>query len=354
VYQRALWTGVALAGTSLVWLFGCQQSALPSAPGALPPSLQSDVTPRLNASTYYAHGHLLERQGNLEQAVEQYREALKLSPTFVSARNRLGITLNKLGLHAEATAELRLAAQQAPLEAHIQNNLGFSLYLEGQHEEAALALQRAIDLKPEYHRAHMNRGMALARLERYDESLNEFRLATSEPDAYYNIAVVYSDAGRFADAARALETALQLNPEFVAAREQLHAVARAAAAAESQVQPKVAEDLAPWPEQGAVTEPARSDPVSLAADAELFEPGWAGSGGAAQTRVSGAAAVGLPRSRIPAYDAAGGELNLTADQAEIADLLEALVAAASARQNEAYARILCEIEDCLAAMQTQP
>jgi len=238
VYPRVLWTGVVVAGVCLAWSLGCQTQAPNTNPGALPSGLKTDATPRLNASTYFAHGHLLERQGSFELAVEQYRHALELAPNMVSARNRLGIALNKLGHHAAASREFRAALQRAPGEAYLYNNLGFSLYLEEQHEEAAQALQRAAELKPDFKRARMNLGLALARLGRFDDALAEFTLATSEADAHYNLAVIYTETGRLAEAARALETALRLNPSFEAAREQLRVVAHLAAEEETNAPPQ--------------------------------------------------------------------------------------------------------------------
>jgi tetratricopeptide (TPR) repeat protein len=257
VLHRALRAGLMAAGAVLACSLGCQTQPRHEAPGALPSGLKADVTPRLNAATHFAYAHLLERQGNLEQAVEQYRQALDETPNFVSGRNSLGIALNKLGRHAEAIAEFQKAIHDAPNSALLHNNLGFSLYLEGRFEEAAGELKQAIALKPDFPRAHMNYGVVLAALSQYDQALTEFCLATSKAEAYYNLGVVYGEAGEFAGAARALETALRLNPNFDAAREQLRVVAHRAAEAEAAPAATVAEA------DPAAAEPA-SDAVSSA------------------------------------------------------------------------------------------
>jgi Flp pilus assembly protein TadD len=229
LYKR---TCIAAAVIALGGLVACQTSQPSQNPGALPVS-KLDVSPRLNASTYVAHGHLLEQQGNLAQAVEQYRHALALTPDLLAARNRLGVTLNKLGLHAEASHEFGQALARHPQSGQLRNNLGFSLYLEGRYEEAEQELARAVDLQPSFRRAQMNHGLALAKLGRYDEALAAFTVASSEADAYYNLAVVQTDAKHYAEAARALEHALVLNPDFTEARQQLRDVSRLAAAEET-------------------------------------------------------------------------------------------------------------------------
>ncbi len=223
-----------LLGTVIsVCLWACQSSRPPTNPGALPKA-RADAAPRLNASTYVAHGHLLEQQGEWEQAAAQYRQALQIAPDLLTARVRLGITLNKLGRHQEASTEFRAAVARNGATAFVHNNLGFSLYLEGNYNEAEQALARAIELQPSFRRAHMNHGLALAKLGRYEEALAAFCLAGPKPDAYYNLAVLQTEAGDYAEAAQALQSALALNPQFDDAREQLRQVARLAAAQETE------------------------------------------------------------------------------------------------------------------------
>jgi tetratricopeptide (TPR) repeat protein len=240
-------------GFALVWSAGCQSQ--PNSGASVPTAAQikPEVTPRLNASTYFAHGNLLERQGNYEGAVQQYQRALALSSKMTSARNRLGIVLNKLGRHAEASAQFRLAIQQNPKDAYLQNNLGFSLYLEGKYAEALSALSAALELQPDYDRAHMNKGIVLAKTRDYAGALTEFTLTAGEADAHYNLGVIQSELGDYASAARSLEGALKVNPDFDAARQQLHVVARLAAGLEtpSAATPAVAADDASVPADAA-------------------------------------------------------------------------------------------------------
>lgn len=254
-------TGLTLIGALLLGLAACESTnQVKNAPGALP-SAQTDVAPRLNASTYVAHGHLLERQGNFEQAAHQYRQALSLTPESGAARNRLGITLNKLGRHDEATDEFHRAISQDPGAAHLHNNLGFSLYLAGKYAEAEKAFARAVELQPTFRRAHMNRGLVLAQLERNDEALAAFRMAGDEADAYYNLAVVQTQLGQYAEAARMLEQALRADPEFADARQQLREISRLAAAEEA--------------EEAALAEADAQQPESVKPRPQATAPGWA-------------------------------------------------------------------------------
>jgi Flp pilus assembly protein TadD len=303
---------VALAG-----LVACEQGNKRDN-STTPPKAHSDVTPKVNATTYVAHGELLERRGELERAAEQYRQALELSPDLVVAHNRLGVTLNRLGRHAEATAEFRKAVALRPEEAYLQNNLGFSLYLEKRYDEAEPIIARALTLQPAFQRAHMNHGLVLGRLGRYDEAFTEFAQAGPEADAHYNVAVMQVEAGHYAEAARALEQAIQCDPNFAMARDELREVSRLAAAeenkaktaapvlAESEGQQKAAPPAEPAPRATAVPAEASQlaadeSPLETKPDAQLAAAVSTPTGSGAVT--GGTEMTGAPPARAAVTEA---------------------------------------------------
>ena len=265
-----LWPVVA--GFSLVLLIGCQESPPhKSAPGNLPGRVRAEKEPQINAMTYFAHGHLLERQGNFERAVVQYRKTLALQPDFLSARNRLGITLNKLGRHEEATEQFRMALVGHPALAYLYNNLGFSLYLEADYVEAETALTQALELKSNYPRARMNYGLVLARLERFDEAYTQLQQVGNAADAYFNMGVILTEAEKYAEAAHYLEAALTARPDFAAARHQLREVSRLAAeneARQAAIQLALSSEPAP-PETTSALPESSPDNQSVEAPADL-------------------------------------------------------------------------------------
>ncbi|RMF72241.1 MAG: tetratricopeptide repeat protein, partial [Planctomycetota bacterium] len=170
---------------------GCSQpDSSAAAPGAMPRYLGSGQTVELNATTYFAHGHLLERQGMFERAAEQYEKALSIQPNFVTALNRLGVTLNKLARHAEASERFRQALELNPGEAYLYNNLGFSLYLEGNYAQAEQTIARALDIDPTFARARMNHAIVLARLGRFDDAFTELALVGTKADACFNMGLL--------------------------------------------------------------------------------------------------------------------------------------------------------------------
>ncbi len=255
----------AVAGIVLLTPLACQQGQKSASPGNLPSRLDTGPQAGIDAATYFAHGHLLERQGALERAVEQYEHALELKPDFPAALNRHGIVLNKLGRHTQASAQFRAAIELQPDEAFLYNNLGFSLHLGGEYQEAEQILARALEIQPSFARARMNHAIVLAQLDRYPEAFEEFRKVGSEADAHYNIAVIQTEARRYVDATESLDRALklnQLNPQMEAARQQMRVIARLAAQQESAHSPAAPQNTA-----GAAPPPA-GDPPRLAEPAE--------------------------------------------------------------------------------------
>jgi Flp pilus assembly protein TadD len=229
--QGRFW--LTIAGVSLACCTSCNQPPQKTTLGNLPGQPPGELEPKLNATTYFAHGHLLERQGQFERAAVQYRKAIALRPDFLSARNRLGITLNKLGRHAEASDQFKQAIANQPQLAYLHNNLGFSLYLENKPAEAEAALEQALNLKPDFPRAHLNYALVLARLGHFDDAFSQLMEVGSEADARFNMGILLTEAGKYADAARYLESALALKPDLDAARQQLREVSRLAAEAEA-------------------------------------------------------------------------------------------------------------------------
>jgi tetratricopeptide (TPR) repeat protein len=231
-------TTVAITGLLLVLTvqLGCESAGPAKTKVQAEPEVVMEPTPQLDPTTYFAHGLLLERQKQFERAITQYRQALEIDPTYVNARNHLGMVLNQLDRHSEATAEFQLAVQQQPDSAQLYNNLGFSLYLQKQYRDAIESFSRSLDIAPGFGRAHMNLGLAYGKLGEFDVALEHFRNAVPEADAYYNIAVMQTTAGNYAEAANSLEQAIAARPEFPEARQHLREIARKTAEAETKQQ----------------------------------------------------------------------------------------------------------------------
>ncbi len=77
--------------------------------------------------SYMVHsnlGNALARRGRLDEAIEHYSEALRISPSkAVEVHNNLGAALIVKGRFKEAIPHLRYALQKMPDHASAQKNL---------------------------------------------------------------------------------------------------------------------------------------------------------------------------------------------------------------------------------------
>jgi hypothetical protein len=98
----------------------------------------------------------------------------------------------------------------------------------------------------------------LAKQQRFEEALDAFRTALPEPDAFYNLALMFRGQHRYQDAADALHRVLALNPDFSAAKQQLEVIAPQLALS-TPIEPVA--DVDEWPAVADATQVDEATPV---------------------------------------------------------------------------------------------
>jgi len=113
---------------------------------------------------------LLLRMGNVDEAIRQYRSAVKRWPDSALSLNALGYTLaDRTTKYREAARLIKKALELEPDSAAIIDSWGWVLYRQGEHEQALVELKRAYDsLKDPEVAAHIVE--VLWKLERLDEA----------------------------------------------------------------------------------------------------------------------------------------------------------------------------------------
>ncbi len=86
-----------------------------------------DEAVKLKKSAFYhwTRGHLHRKRKDHEQALEDFREAVRLNPGFTRYRNDLGVLYAAMGRRAEAEEEWRRALELNPEDELARKNLGF-------------------------------------------------------------------------------------------------------------------------------------------------------------------------------------------------------------------------------------
>jgi serine/threonine-protein kinase len=165
-------------------------------------------------------GHSLKAQGKHDEAISEYRTAIKLKPDFAVAHNNLGAILCDQVLdYRAAEAAFRQAIRFDPDDDSARRNLGHALRHQGKVEEAIAEYRTAIKLKPDYAETHVTLGALLCdRVHAYPAAEAAFRQAIRlKPDhaiAHMNLGNALQAQGRLEETIAEFRTAIKLNPDI--------------------------------------------------------------------------------------------------------------------------------------------
>lgn len=207
--------GPQLATAGGVWLAFWALDA--HRPGEAETVLQLALTIQPDsASLHDTYGYLLFRQGDLEEARDEFEQALRLDPELASALNNLGITLLTAGQPLEALSHLQAAIALDPGNAALQKNLGEAYVASGDLDSAMAAYQRAFTLDPAERIARtrwaslaLQRGQLESARQVWLEVLN---LQADDAQAHLGLGVIAWQEGRPGAAAGHLQAARQADP----------------------------------------------------------------------------------------------------------------------------------------------
>jgi tetratricopeptide (TPR) repeat protein len=170
-------------------------------------------------------GVALDEKGQTDEAIRQLQKAIRLRPDHVDAHYNLGNALAKQGQTDEAIRQFQEALHLKPDSPNIHNNLGLALARQRQTDEAIRQFQEALRLQPGHANAHLNLGNALAGKGQWDAAISQFqevvRLEPNYAQAHYNLGVVLSRKGQLDEAIRQFKEAVRLKPDFAEAQNNL-------------------------------------------------------------------------------------------------------------------------------------
>jgi len=204
-------------------------------------------------------GNTLVEAGRIDEAIEQFRAASRISPGYSDPHQNLGNVLTRMGRDAEAVSEYRLALPGNPTNANVLYNLGrtlqktgdaagateaFDQALDGRSESAVVwynlgnafmdegrsgkalaAFGKALALRPDYPDALLNHAGLLAQNGQVGAAILEFqRLVKLEPDApdvHNDLGTLLAQSDDMAGAKREFREAVRLKPDYAEARSNL-------------------------------------------------------------------------------------------------------------------------------------
>ena len=130
-----------------------------------------------DATRLIEQGQAFQAQGRLEQAMQCFREAIRLAPNPARAHLNRGNVLLLRGDLDGALAAFRTALEHQPDYAGAHYNIGNALLGNKQFDAAVSSYRSALEINPDYAEAHCSLGVALKELAQLDEAVASFRRA---------------------------------------------------------------------------------------------------------------------------------------------------------------------------------
>jgi Tfp pilus assembly protein PilF len=200
--------------------------------------LRLDNLPKkIGPEVYVGAARLLENQGNFAEAEGKYRDALRASPSDLSALVGLARLFDRQGEPQKAIEAYQKAITAHPTEGLIYNDLGLCYRRQRQLDKSLVAFRKAIELQSDNAKYRNNLAAALVDAGRIDEAYQELTALNSPAVAHFNLAYLLQQHQRHADAVRHLQEAVRLDPGLAPANEMLGQLSGGGAPASTPTQP---------------------------------------------------------------------------------------------------------------------
>jgi tetratricopeptide (TPR) repeat protein len=178
-----------------------------------------------NSRSHYNLGLALKNTGRIQEAIEQYLQAVRIKPDFAEAHNNLGIALERADRIPEAIEHLQQALRIKPDYVEANNNLGNALMREGKNQDAIGHYEQVLGLAPDFAVTHNNLANALMNVGKMQEAISHYdealRINPDFAEAHYNLGNALLKEGEVQKAVEQYSQALKLRPDWAAARNAL-------------------------------------------------------------------------------------------------------------------------------------
>jgi tetratricopeptide (TPR) repeat protein len=170
------------------------------------------------AGAFFDRAMLSKNQGEYDNAIADYTEALRLDPDFTAAYNNRGNAYDDKGMYDRAIEDYNKALRIDPNYAAAYYNRGIAYKNKGMYDRAIEDYNKALRIDPNYAAAYNNRGYAYDDKGMYDRAIEDYnkalRIDPNDAAAYNNRGVAYNNKGMTDRAIEDYNAALRLDPNY--------------------------------------------------------------------------------------------------------------------------------------------
>ncbi len=181
---------------------------------AAPPAKTGPYSP--DAVKHYNRAVELHQSGFLNQAIDEYKEALASDPRIEQAWSNLGGIYAAQRNYTKAIDALQKALDIKPDRPTTLNALATVLYARGKIEDAKQKWSQAVQIDPNFAAAYYNMGNALESEKKPGEAISSYAKAIEVnpgmADAYYRIGALFFKEKHYAQSQTLLNKAVKIAP----------------------------------------------------------------------------------------------------------------------------------------------
>lgn len=173
-------------------------------------SLAPDLSP-----VHEARGRVYENTGKLDDALAEYRQAVKLNPMAVTSSLRIANIYALQGKTDESEKAYKAAIQARPSYWSGYTGLGGLYFNVGRFSDAAAQFEKMVELAPDQPLGYENLGAAYSQMGQYSKAIETFNKGLAikaSPELWSDLGGVYMFTGDNIKAAEAMKKAVDLNP----------------------------------------------------------------------------------------------------------------------------------------------
>jgi tetratricopeptide (TPR) repeat protein len=161
---------------------------------------------------------LSESQGNIQQAHENFQQALNMWPGHVEVLRAAARMEDRLGNLPVAESLYGQAVTANPGHAGAMNDLGLCLARQGRLDASVQMIEQAIQLQPQKPLYRNNAATVLVEMRQDQRALAHLASVHNAADANYNFGQLLVQRGRASDATQYFQAAIDQNPQMTHAQ----------------------------------------------------------------------------------------------------------------------------------------